>query len=73
MRVMGKYVERPKQRCVNAIWNVGRSKGPATRNDFVYDIVNDERAGAIFATLKAIVDDETSTISSTISLRVAWP
>ena len=32
-------------------------KGPATRN-------------AIFATLKAIVDDEKS---STISLRVAWP
>ena len=48
-------------------------KGPATRNDFVNDIVNDERADAIFATLKAIVDDETSTISSTISLRVAWP
>ena len=48
-------------------------KGPATRNDFVNDIVNDEHADAIFATLKAIVDDETSTISSTISLRVAWP
>ena len=47
--------------------------GPATRNDFVNDIVNDERADAIFATLKAIVDDETSTISSTISLRVAGP
>ena len=45
------------------------SKGPATRNDFVNDIVNDARADAIFATLKAIVDDETSTIS----LRVAWP
>ena len=30
-------------------------------------------ADAIFATLKAIVDDETSTISSTISLRVARP
>ena len=44
-------------------------KGPATRNDFV----NDARADAIFATLKAIVDDEKSTISSTISLRVAWP
>ena len=44
-------------------------KGPATRNDFVNDIVNDARAGAIFATLKAIVDDETSTIS----LRVTWP
>ena len=28
---------------------------------------------AIFATLKTIIDDETSTISSTISLRVAWP
>ena len=50
-----------------------RSKGPATRNDFVNDIVNDARADAIFATLKAIVDDEKSTISSTISLRVAWP
>ena len=48
-------------------------KGPATRNDFVNDIVNDARADAIFATLKAIVDDEKSTISSTISLRVAWP
>ena len=48
-------------------------KGPATRNDFVNGIVNDARAGAIFATLKAIVDDEKSTISSTISLRVAWP
>ena len=34
-----------------------RSKGPATRNDFVNDIVNDARADAIFATLKAIVDD----------------
>ena len=33
----------------------------------------DARADAIFATLKAIVDDEKSTISSTISLRVAWP
>ena len=50
-----------------------RPKGPATRNDFVNDIVNDARADAIFATLKAIVDDEKSTISSTISLRVAWP
>ena len=49
------------------------SIGPATRNDFVNDIVNDARADAIFATLKAIVDDEKSTISSTISLRVAWP
>ena len=48
-------------------------KGPATRNDFVNDIVNDARADAIFATLKAIVNDEKSTISSTISLRVAWP
>ena len=48
-------------------------KGPATRNDFVNDIVNDARADAIFATLKAIVDDEKSTISSMISLRVAWP
>ena len=43
--------------------------GRATRND----IVNDAWADAIFATLKAIVDDETSTTSSTISLRVAWP
>ena len=42
-------------------------KGPATRND----TVNDARADAIFATLKAIVDDEKSTISSTISIRVA--
>ena len=49
-----------------------QTKGPATRNDFVNDIVNDARADAIFATLKAIVDDEKST-SSTISLRVAWP
>ena len=49
------------------------TKGPATRNDFVNDMVNDARADAIFATLKTIVDDETSTISSTISLRVAWP
>ena len=39
------------------------TKGPATRNDFV----NDARADAIFSTLKAIVDDE----KSTISLRVA--
>ena len=46
-----------------------RPKGPATRNDFVNDIVNDARADAMFATLKAIVDDE----KSTISLRVAWP
>ena len=27
-------------------------KGPATRNDFVNDIVDDARADAIFATLK---------------------
>ena len=33
------------------------SKGPATRNDFVNDIVDDARANAIFATLKTIVDD----------------
>ena len=46
-----------------------KSKGPATRND----IVNDRAMDAIFATSKAIVDDETLTISSTISLRVAWP
>ena len=46
-------------------------KGPATRNDFVNDIVDDARADAIFATLKTTVDDGTSTISSTISLRVA--
>ena len=38
-------------------------------NDFVNDIVNDLALDAIFATLKAIVDDE----KSTISLRVAWP
>ena len=48
-------------------------KGPATRNDFVNDIVDDARADAIFATLKTIVDDRSSTISSTISLRVAGP
>ena len=48
-------------------------KGPATRNDFVNDIVDDARADAIFATLKTIVDDGSSTISSTISLRVAGP
>ena len=47
--------------------------GPATRNDFVNDIVNDRALDAIFATLKAIVDDEKSTISSTVSLRVAGP
>ena len=52
---------------------LGPTKGPVTRYDFVNDIVNDARADAIFATLKAIVDDEKSTISSTISLRVAWP
>ena len=50
-----------------------RVKSPATRNYFVNDIVNEMRADAIFATLKVIVDDETSTISSTISLRVAGP
>ena len=49
-----------------------KPKGPATRNDFVNDIVDDERADAIFATLKTIVDDGSSTISSTISLRVAY-
>ena len=48
-------------------------KGPATRNDFVNDIVDDARADAIFSTLKTIVDDGSSTISSTISLRVAGP
>ena len=49
------------------------TKGPATRNDFVNDIVNDRALDATQPTLKAVVDDETSTISSTISLRVAWP
>ena len=53
-----------KKKCLQPL-----PKGPATRNDFVNDIVNDARADAIFATLKAIVDDE----KSTISLRVAWP
>ena len=48
-----------------------KSKGPATRNDFVNDIVNDRALDAIFAMLKTV--DETSTISSTISLCVAWP
>ena len=57
----------------NFQWPLQRSKGPATRNDFVNDIVNDRALDAIFATLKAIVDDEKSTISSTISLRVAGP
>ena len=57
---------------LGALWGIP-TKGHATRNDFVNDIVNDARADAIFATLKAIVDDETSTISSTISLRVAGP
>ena len=57
----------------NLNYLIPHSKGPATRNDFVNDIVNDARADAIFATLKAIVDDETSTISSTKSLRVAGP
>ena len=41
------------------------SKGPATCNDIVNDIVDDARADAIFATLKKP--------SSMISLRVAWP
>ena len=40
------------------MWTISKgSKGPATRNDFVNDIVNDARADAILATLKAIVDD----------------
>ena len=34
------------------------SKGSVRRNDFVNDIVNDRALDAIFATLKAIVDDE---------------
>ncbi len=46
-------------------------KGPATRNDFVNDIVNDARADAIFATLKAIVDDEKSTISCGMDLSLS--
>ena len=33
------------------------TKGPATRNAFVNDIVDDARTDAIFATLKTIVDD----------------
>ena len=46
-------------RKLNAVvkWNGCYSKGPATRNDFVNDIVDDARADAIFATLKTIVDD----------------
>ena len=45
----------------------------ALPHDFVNDIVNDRALDAIFATLKAIVDGDKSTISSTISLRVAGP
>ena len=52
---------------------ITKNKGPATRNDIVNDFVDDARADAIFATLKSIVDDGSSTISSTISLRVAGP
>ena len=40
-----------------ATYTIPKSKGSATRNDFVNDIANDARADAIFATLKAIVDD----------------
>ena len=47
----------------------GALKAPATRNDFVNDLVSDARADAIFATLKAVIDDDDT---STISLRVAW-
>ena len=68
-----KWVQKKGKLSQNSPILVLISKGPATRNDFVNDIVNDARADAIFATLKAIVDDEKSTISSTISLRVAWP
>ena len=49
------------------------TKGPATRNDNVDDFVMMLVLDAIFAKLKSIVDNESSTISSTISLRVAWP
>ena len=35
--------------------NIPLAKRPATRNDFVNDIVDDARADAIFATLKTIV------------------
>ena len=74
MLSMSGEVKYPTQgeKCVTSR-GLHHSKGPATRNDFVNDIVNDARADAIFATLKAIVDDEKSTISSTISLRVEWP
>ncbi len=63
MRISGR-------KCMNSVF---LTKGPAKRNDFVNDIDNDRALYAIFATLKAIVDDEKSTISSTISLRVAGP
>ena len=59
-----------KKQCVLAI-QTKRDRGTCLKA-LPHDIVNDARADAIFATLKAIVDDEKSTISSTISLRVAW-
>ena len=42
---------------VTVVDSTSHSKGPATRNDFANDIVDDARADAIFATLKTIVDD----------------
>ena len=63
-----------KRRRYRYVWRDVRTR---IVNDIVDEIVTCGRAFAradpIFATLKAIVDDETSTISSTISLRVAWP
>ena len=45
-----------------------QTKGPATRNDFVNDIVNDACADTIFATLKAVVDDDTTKLRVTFTI-----
>ena len=50
-----------------------RTKGPATRNDIVDDIVDDPSSTMVFNVAKIASARASSTISLTKSLRVAGP
>ena len=52
---------------------VERTKGPATRNDIVDDIVDDPSSTMVFNVAKIASARASSTISLTKSLRVAGP
>ena len=49
------------------------SRGPATRNDIVDDIVDDPSSTMVFNVAKIALAQASSTKSLTISLRVAGP